>query len=1088
MLKFVFGSAATGKTSKILEFIENDVKNNKNAVLIIPEQFSFESERAVLRLLGDRYASSVEVLSFSRICDAVERITGGICGRNLGDSDKLVLMCRAIRNSADELKLWGRYKNSLGFARSVLETVDEFKTNAVSAQMLLDFAMSDTKTSLSDKLVDIATIYQNFDMLLGEKFIDPTDRLTKLYERLLDCLYFENKTVYLDSFKGFTGQQFKIIDRILSQADDVVISLSSDGTSAQGLDVFSNIRKTTEYIKSRAKQKGIKLGDDLLLRNNFYKGRQISSVEAILSGKQGVCIENDSSVTVVSASTVYDEAEFTARTIRRLVRENEDLRYRDFVIIARDTAPYEDAVLSACRKNKVSCFMDKRYPLSAFPPISATFAAIEAINGLKSSAILRFYKSGVTNINAEELSKIENYTYVWNVSGKLWREEWQMNPRGFVKGENDQKTEAELKVLNEIRIKLITPLLNFKDNFKGDAKSRIRAILNLFYDCDYKKALDSMCNTYRKNSDETYKEALVESWDSYMSVLNSMADCMGEGEISTGEFTEILKAAIGCSDVGIVPQMLDEVSFGAADRIRPSRPKIAFVLGANQNVFPKSATSGGLLANNERQRLIMSGMKISDHAVEEAIDEEFLVYTNVCCPTDKLYICYHNIDGEGAEATPSAFVGSIVEQLKCDVLVEPSPLETDNAPETEEMLFSQFCKALGDKDFSVPTITASVSEVETLLEKSELIKNGYNNRDFSITPKTAEKLFGDNLKISPSKLDVFMRCSLSYLLKYGLKIKKLQPADFDVMQRGTIVHYVLERIVSDYKEEISKLSSDKISELVDSYINEYLDGIKGYRSIETARMKYLVFTIARSLKEVVTHLAEEFSQSDFKPCRCELFIGGDEVIAPNIPLDNGKNISVEGVVDRMDTWNGYVRIVDYKTGSRKFRLPDILVGQNMQMLIYLYAIVKNGSFNEKKPAGIFYMPSHRDLKNKGLRMDGLSAENLDLVTAMEKENKGKFVTPLKYKNDGELYSDYKNSFITETDFDTVFKHVENTLYKMGDKIYNGKFSLNPIDGLDSPACKYCDFASVCGIEDNVVECVGSLSNSEVIERIKEEMK
>ena len=55
---------------------------------------------------------------------------------------------------------------------------------------------------------------------------------------------------------------------------------------------------------------------------------------------------------------------------------------------------------------------------------------------------------------------------------------------------------------------------------------------------------------------------------------------------------------------------------------------------------------------------------------------------------------------------------------------------------------------------------------------------------------------------------------------------------------------------------------------------------------------------------------------------------------------------------------------------------------------------------------------------------------------------------------------------------------------MGDKIYRGEFCVNPIDGLDSAACKYCDFASVCGIEDTPAESVEAISNDEVIEQLK----
>ncbi|MBR4072369.1 MAG: PD-(D/E)XK nuclease family protein, partial [Clostridia bacterium] len=304
------------------------------------------------------------------------------------------------------------------------------------------------------------------------------------------------------------------------------------------------------------------------------------------------------------------------------------------------------------------------------------------------------------------------------------------------------------------------------------------------------------------------------------------------------------------------------------------------------------------------------------------------------------------------------------------------------------------------------------------------------------------------------------------------------------MQRGTIVHYVLQKIIECYKKDVANLTENEISVIVDNYISEYLDGIPGYRNVETARMRYIKFTIARSLKEVVLHISKEFAQSDFEPVRCEFEIGSKEAPHTEIPVSDNKKILLEGSVDRVDVWNGYIRIVDYKTGKRKFKLPDILVGQNMQMLIYLYSLIKNSIFSDNKPAGIFYMPSKRDIQQNKLRMDGLSVLDEDVVNAMEKNNGGNFVTPLKYTKEGEIYEKYKNGFIPEEDFKIIFDHIEKILFKMGKEISNGEFSIDPIDGIDSPACKYCDFSSVCRIEGKACKKVTQMENTDVIELLK----
>jgi len=1085
MLKFIFGRAASGKTTTVLNMIENDVKDGNEAVLIIPEQFSFESERAILKRLGDSYSKKVTVLSFTRLCDEVERITGGICGTTLTDSDKMILMCKAVSLSSGDLKLWSRYKNSIGFSKAILETIEEFKVNAVSPEELLETSNKNLNKSLSAKLHDISVIYKNYNILIGEKFIDPSERLTKLYNRLQNVRYFENKNVYIDSFKYFTGQQFKIINRIISQSLNTFVTLTNSDGAFNEFDIFSNIRKTVHKIKKYAELHNVKISDDINLSNNFYKFQNLTNVEKLLSCGQTDDKTSDESVTICKALTVYDEAEFTARNIRKLVRENPKLRYRDIVIIARDTALYEEAVFSACKKNNVSCFIDKRIPLSSFPPVSAALAAINAVNGFSTEAILRFYKTGLSDINYKDISTIENYAFLWNIDGKMWEKEWDMNPMGFVCEDMNESATQLLNKINEIRKKIISPFIKFKSNFKGNAADRTKALIDLFEGCNSKKALNGLLKIFKEENDLNYADALSQSWDVFMSLLNSIVVCLGEGSITTKEFTNMLNISVSLSSIGVIPQMLDEVTFGAADRIRPSRPKVAFILGANQNIFPKALSNSGLLGTADRNLLVSEGIEISDKSISEALDEELLVYTNVCCPSEKLFISYRTTDGENNEIAPSSFVELIKENIDCNEVNFTSSTYKNYLPETAETAFSLYCKLFSQNNPESENIAIALMNHKKYKEKINAVKKGFNSTDKSINKDTADKLFGNAIKISPSKLDVFMRCNFSFFCKYGIKARKIQPAEFDVLQRGTIVHYVLQKTVEKYGKNLANLDELEISAVVDCYINEYLEGIIGFKTIESVRMKYLIHTIARSVKEVVIHLSNEFAQSGFEPVKCEFEFGSNNNDFPEIIISDNKKILLEGTIDRIDIWDEYIRIVDYKTGMRKFKLPDILVGQNMQMLIYLYALKKQSTYSKNKPAGIFYMPALRNINDSKLKMDGLSILNENVVKAMDQNNSGEFVTALKYKKTGEIYENCKNAFVEENDFDLIFNHIERLIKKMGNEISNGKFDINPIDGLDSPACKYCDFSSICGIEKTECKKASDMNNSEVIEILKE---
>ena len=1082
MLKFIFGRPASGKTYNVLNTVKKLAESGKNTVLIVPEQFSFESERAVLKTLGDKAALNVSVMSFSRLCDEVGREVGGIAGVTITEADKIIFMNRALLSAADGLKIWRRYCHSVFFAKTMLDTIGEFKINTVTAEDLKKAAKETKSHSLALKLHDIAVIYETYDALTGEQLIDPVDSLTKLYRQLENCRFFRNKTVILDSFKGFTGQQFKIINRILAQADDVIVSLTNDPELSGDYNVFMNIRAAAERIRKSAARFSVAEDKPLVLEKSYYNSKDMAALERLLAGGDFEKNQQCGDITLCAAASVSDEAEFAARTIRRLVRQK-GYRYRDFVIIARDAEKYEESVYSACKLYGVPLFGDRREPLSAFPAAAAVNAALEFCLNPTSESILRFHKTGLGTLRTEEISALENYVYLWNIDSSLWQTDWTMDPRGFVsEDENKKDNKAELEKINSLRQKAVAPLYTFKEKFRGTAADMAKAVVELLEECNAAEKLSVLSESFKSEGAEFRSDVLKQSYDRYMKLLDSMAVCFGNREIKRQEFFEALSLSVSLDNVGVIPRMLDEVTFGAADRIRPSRPKVAIVLGANQGVFPKGLSSSGILGVTERKSLIELGIEIPDNQISSVIDENYLVYCNLCCPSDRLYISYANHSISGEEMEPSAFLAEIAENLGAETVLEPQEnLNGENLPETYESAYSQYCRRRLTADSETLKDALKGSREE---EKIEYLSKMLSGAPQKISEETAEKLFGKNITMSASRFDTFRKCRFSYFCKYGLSAKRLKPAEFDVLQRGTIVHFVLEKIVGAYKKGVADLSEGEINSLVDKYINEYLDGISGYRAIETERSKFLVSRISCALKAVVLQLSREFAQSGFEPAYCELKIGnGGEIPELKIPFDKG-DINIVGSIDRVDEYNGYIRVIDYKTGTKSFKLPDILFGLNLQMLIYLYAVVRAGGKDDEKAAGILYMPSKRDLNDSGMAMNGLLRSEKDIVAAMDRDMQGEFVPKYSITNSGAL-DKRCTSFVSKEDFSDIFDYIEVLMKRTGDGILSGDIAVSPLDGRETPACKYCDYGAVCGWESAPCDKVPSLKNDEVINKIRE---
>lgn len=1071
MLKFILGRASSGKSYEICRQISVCVNAGGSPVLIIPEQFSFESEKRILSLLGDKKAQKVKVLSFSRLCDEVENISGGSAAPQMSDSDKIILMTSALKNVRSDLKCFGRYASSSGFCKMMINTVDEFIQNAVYPQDVFVAADDLDDGVFARKVSDTALIFSEYNKLLSEKLNGFEDKLTRLYNTLEYVDFFKDKYVFIDSFSGFTGQQYRIIDRILSGAKEVVVSLC-DNTKYEGrFDIFANIKKAKSRISSLALKNGVKIEEDTVLASGRFVKPGVAAVEEYMcNGRVGFCPDSNEAL-ICQAKTEYDEAQFVARNIRRIVRDT-GAKFGEFVVIARNAADYEQVISTAFEKNGIPGFIDKRLPLYSLPPAALVKAAMELCKSVTTERILRFHKCGVEFLNREELSKLENYVYIWNIDGDLWEKDWNMDPQGISGGKmSENEVKGFLSEINDLRKRALAPVIRFSEKFSGGSYNMAKAVVELLESA--REYFLDISNGYKEDN-SVLSDAIVTSYSKIMSILNSLVSCLPQSA-SIREFSDAFNTCIDIETVGVIPQMIDEVLFGSADRIQPARPSYVFILGANQGVFPRVPQTSGVFAVSEIGKLINLGIDIPDCSVYSAIDEDLLVYNCVCCADKGVFISYSKRLGE-----PAYFVKRLSDKLGVETVTEPAELSYSNLPETADSAFSFFCRSEKySRDYY--TLKAALDKNGEFKDRVSFICDNYERPGFNIPSELSQKLLGRRIKLSPSRFDTYSKCPFMYFCKYALSVKSTEPVSLTAMQTGTLIHYVLQKFIEETSERIAELETGEIHAIVEKYINAYLDSFKGYRETETPHLKLMVSQMTETLKYLCERLALEFSQSEFKPEKCELIIGKDGDIKPVVlSVDDDVSVEVTGAVDRLDRYAGYVRIIDYKSGTRDFKLPDVLVGQNMQMLIYLYAVCGSKAYGGK-PAGVFYMHAAIPENNTpaGRRMNGFMPEIPELITAMDKSESGEFIPQSSSRN--------LKTNATVGDFEDIFKFIELKLKQAGRNISSGRFAASPVDGRDKKACEYCEFASVCRIEDEKPERAKSLKSSEVLSEIKRQV-
>lgn len=1072
MLEFIVGRACTGKSHEIIRKVAAESGLGK-VVLIVPEQFTFETERAVIKYKNTK-SENISVLSFTRLYDEVMQHYGKGSLPCISEFEKTILMKRALQSCSDNLTVFSKYIGYLDFSLSLSETIRDLKFAGVGVHELY-LAAEEIGGSLGAKLKDIALVMSTYEALLENKYIDPSDRLTKLFFELDNLKYFEDKKVFFDSFTGFTGQQYKIIEKVLQQAKDVVFSFVSDNLDNEGINVFYNTNFAINRIKCIARSRAVNNLSVKKLDVNFYSNEAMSHLEKIMAtGSKDEPLSSDRNIRIISCNNRREEAVAAANIISKEVREN-GYRFKDFIVVARNAEDYSGFVSRQCKVNNIACFMDKSVKLSSTPICIYLSILFELVKSFNTEKIFKLIKLGLSGFSTEEIAELEDYAYIWDIKGSDWKYEWTMSVRGLQTDEDSERDKQSLIRINALRQKIYKVISDFKFSFTGTPEQKSKAVYLHLVNNEINKRLAFMCAEFEDEGDGYNASLLKQSWDDVISVLDSMCRVLDNKEISASEYIDAFLIATDVCEISNIPQMLDEVTFGGADRIRPSKPKISIILGANQGVFPHHGVKSGILIQSDKDKLQKHGIVLDD-TIRSAVEENYLVYAMLCCPVDKVYVLYSKKSMKGDDIEPSAFISKIIDGFS-DISVTDFAL-TSNGEFVPQTAQSAFLEIGSVNNSHYNGILASLEGLPQYKDKLDQMAKKAKEPDFSVFSDTSRKLFGTELHISATKFDTFHKCSLSYFLKNGLRIKKLQKADLNVLQRGTIVHFVLENIVEKHKSDLGQLSTTQISNLVDRLIHEYMSSVRGADILMTARFAYLLEKISASVKEIVYHIALEFSQSGFIPQFCELTIGENgEIPRMQYTLSDGSKAYFDGKIDRVDVYKNHVRVVDYKTGKMTFTLSDTLAGLNMQMLLYLYAFIKNGDnlVEKPRPAGILYMPAKASKKTKSLKMNGLICDAEDVRTAMEKENEGRFVPK---------FTANSQNYVGEETFELIFGKIDELMVGMGDTVRRGDFSANATDGATLKACAYCDFASICRSSKKEHTVAKNYSNSEVVEILK----
>lgn len=1109
LLQFILGKCGSGKSKTITDIIKNKIKSGKKTILIVPEQSSFENEKKMLKVLGNNDFNKMEVLSFSRLYDFVSTKLGIPSLPTPEDTTKIVTMNCALERVRKNLNLYKKNYSDSTVADLMLRTAEEFKTHKISFEQLNKIQQLDSGDTLKQKISEIKTIINSYEELTKSKFEDSLDNLNKLENIIRENKVFKEFNIFFDEFSSFTPQQSSILQIILTQAENIYMAFCFD-TSIQNYDeksLFFNVYQTIKKIQKDAHSNSVEISEPIFLQKNS----KLKKKDLLILQESIFCPEKSSSevipqnIEIYNALTQFEECEYVARNIVKTVM-TENYRFRDFAVIVRNIENYKNILKSTFKKYDIPYFLNSPNTIFHQSVMNLIFSALDTIaSEFDSQEIFRFLKSGLVDLSTEEISIVENYIFLWNITGHSWFEEFTMHPKGFEKVW-DEESRNELKNINELRKKIISPLKNFYDKTKRTTADKIsKSIYELLLDVNAAENLKNLCKNLAKANKTVEAQCESSAWDCAMNILSKISEIFQNTKISVKKYADILRSVSNSVTISTIPQSLDNVVIGQADTIRLSSVKTVFLIGAVNGEFPKTPDSSAIFTESEINLMASLGIEITDNVKTFLIQEKFLAYMAISNASEKLFVSWPSSNFSGKGNIPSEIIKEIIRifpKIKITNRYTSSPKEKIwKQKQSFEILATNFGK---NSSFS--------NELKKYYINSEFYKKKYKTLekiflnkplDFE-NPEKAEKFFGKQIKLSASQIEKYYTCRFGYFCQYALGAKPLKKASFGAIEYGNIIHYSLEKLFKKYPNHtiISAPEEEikcEIESITKNYTEKNLGGIDG----KPQRFLHGIKKLNSSLIFLAKYFVKEFEQSSFELSDLELQITENGDIPPlKINMPNGTVITIEGKIDRVDIMKSqkgtYVRIVDYKTGIKEFKLSDILFGLNMQMLIYLTAVKKNGEKKYGKiiPAGMLYFTALKPVIDaiesetiqsetvkifEKLCMNGLLLDDSESILGMEKDGKGIFI-PAEIKN-GEIKK--SQSTINSEELHLISDYSQKLITEMVSCLQSGKVSAKPIFK-GYTACEKCCYLPICCYEKEIFsEIPTNMTNKKALEKIIE---
>ena len=1114
-LRFCFGPSGSGKSHRIYEEIMQRAAEDtaRNFLIIVPDQFTMQTQKDLVIRSDSGGILNIDVLSFGRLSHRILEEVGTKEMPVLDDTGKSLVLQKVAADLKEQLPAMGSLLHKQGYIHEVKSAISEFMQYGISTQDMDKLISSAEKRgALAMKLRDLKTLYRGFQDYIQDHFITTEETLDVLRRSLSKSKILRGSVVVFDGFTGFTPIQNRLIQELMCVCAETIVAVTiGEGEDPYKLDgeqkLFHLSKKTVADLVKLAAEAEVERGEDIFVNggpNRFAKAPALHYLEQNLFRYQyEPYMEEQQEIHMFEALSPREEVHQTALYIRRLIRE-QGLTYRDIAVVIGDLEGYASYVETEFGQLEIPCFLDRTRGIVLNPMIEYIKSALQLyIRDFSYDTVFHFLRSGMVDISREEIDELENYVIRTGARGyrtysRLFtRRTEEMN--GDVTG--GEAAEETMGRLNRIRQQFLdtVEILHMGDRAKaGDYVSHLYDFLE--QNQVQQKLLDYQ-QQFEQEGDLSRAREYAQIYRLVMDLLDQVYELLGEEKISRQEFADILEAGFGEITVGTIPQNVDRIVVGDMERTRLKQVKVLFFLGVNDGNIPKNASKGGIISDMDREFLIESGTEMAPSPRQQMYIQRLYLYLNMTKPSEQLYLSYAKVNSEGKGIRPSYLIDTVrklfplltVEYPQNRSRLEQIEGRQEGARYLAEELREYVEGTLPEEEQQDFYLMYRAYEAD-VAGRDRLTQAAFRRyRESGLSRIVARALYGKQLENSVSRLETYAACASRHFLQYGLSLQEREEFGFEVSDMGTVYHAVLENFAGklaeskltwwDFSEEFAIKT---VKESVEAYAATYGETVL----YSSARNEYAITRMSRILTRTVLTLQQHLKQGSFQPDDYELsFRFTEDLDSIHVDLSEEEKMHLQGRIDRIDVSEDaehvYVKVIDYKSGNKRFDLAALYYGLQLQLVVYMNAAMElEGRKHPDKeiiPAALLYYhiddPTietpvelteeqiNEQILTK-LRMNGVVNSDPEVVERLDRYLQDKSVViPVEKKKDGSFSA--RSGILSREEMQLVSSYVDHKIRDIGREILDGKISANPYEKGSEDACTYCAYKKVCGFDTSI---------------------